>query len=127
MAVAGIGIDHVDIEKFKLVLEKRKDRFLNRVFTEQEQEAAKEKNSLLTLAGKYAAKEAFFKAVGPSKLSGITWKDIEILNEKSGKPKIFLHGKALKIANTNKIKNIFISISHTDIIAMSQVLLETDE
>lgn len=127
MAIHGIGIDHVEVAKFESVLEKRKGRFLNRVFTDKEQELADNHNFVLTLSGKYAAKEAFFKALGPKKLSGITWKDIEVLNEKSGKPKILLHGNALKFAHKKKISNIFVSISHTNMIAMSQVLLETDE
>ena len=126
MSVCGIGIDHVDIDKFSSVLEKRKERFINKVFTAKEAELARKKNFLMTLAGRYASKEAVFKALCPDKDSGISWKDIEILNEDSGKPYVILYGKALETFNAKKISRIFISISHTDASAFAQVVLEKD-
>lgn len=126
MSVCGIGIDHVDIDKFSSVLGKRKERFVKKVFTDREAELAKKKNFLMTLAGRYASKEAVFKALCPDKDSGISWKDIEILNEDSGKPYVILHGKALKAFKTKNISRVFISISHTDTSAYAQVILEKD-
>jgi len=126
MSVCGIGIDHVDIDKFSSVLEKRKERFIKKIFTDREAALARKKNFLMTLAGRYASKEAVFKALCPDNDSGISWKDIEILNEDSGKPYVILHGKALETFKTKKISRIFISISHTDASAFAQVVLEKD-
>ncbi len=126
MSVCGIGIDHVDIDKFSRVLEKRKERFTAKVFTSREIELAKKKNFLITLAGRYVSKEAVFKALSPGKDSGISWQDIEILNEDSGQPYVVLHGRANEIFNEKKIDRIFISISHTDSVAFAQVVFEKD-
>ena len=59
-----------------------------------------------------AGKEAVSKALKMSWEGGINWKDIEIINEKNGIPRVVLHGEAKKVANARKIKNIRISISH---------------
>ena len=126
MSVCGIGIDHVDIEKFSSVLQKRKERFVKKVFTVKERALAEKKNYLMTLAGRYTAKEAVFKALCPDNGSGISWKDIEILSEGSGKPYVTLHGKALELYNSKKISRILISISHTDVSAFSMVVLEKE-
>ncbi|RMF97523.1 MAG: holo-[acyl-carrier-protein] synthase [Candidatus Schekmanbacteria bacterium] len=126
MSICGIGIDHIDIAKFKSVLEKRRERFIKRIFTEKERELAGQKNFLMTLAGRYVSKEAVFKALSPAKNSGISWKDIEVLNEESGTPIVTLYGKALELFNEKNMKKIFISISHTNTCAFAMVVVEKD-
>ncbi|MBA4390844.1 MAG: holo-[acyl-carrier-protein] synthase [Syntrophus sp. (in: bacteria)] len=84
-----IGIDIVDISRIKAIIDKHGARFLNRVFTETEIGYARAKRSMEeTLAGRFAAKEAFMKASG----MWLPWKDIEVQRE-DGRPFISFRGK----------------------------------
>ena len=110
MAVNSIGTDIEEIERVKEVVEHWGDRFLRRVFTDKEIDYC---NSLAekygSLAARFAAKEAILKAIGISKGHGIKWKDIEILNNENGKPRVKLHGRACEHAKEEKV---LISLSH---------------
>ncbi len=108
--IDGIGNDIVEINRISASLEKYGDRFLNRVFTQDEQDyCLRRKEPALHFAGRFAAKEAIVKALGTGFSEGLTWIDIEIHNESSGKP---------FVAISNKLKEMFgspiihISISH---------------
>lgn len=104
------GTDIIEIERVKEAIEKLEDNFLNRVFTQKEIEycKSKKKQKYQHYAGRFAAKEATFKAVSEllNNKYEINWKDIEILNNENSKPKINLK---IKLQN---IENIDISISH---------------
>lgn len=105
------GIDIVNIDDFKRRISRTKS-LKERLFTADEISEGKSK-SILHLAGKFAAKEAFRKAVG---LINLSWHDISVLNLPSGKPKIKL-GSDIKL----KIKSLDVSISHTKKIAAAVV------
>ncbi len=118
--IFGIGTDIIEIQRIEKAA--HLDGFLKKIFTENEINFFKHKKSE-SIAGNFAAKEAFSKALG-SGFRGFSPIDIEVLREKNGKPEIILHDNAKKIADDFGIKNIFISISHCKDYAMATVILE---
>lgn len=122
--IAGCGIDIVEIKRIKDLRKRYQEYFLNRLFSEGEKEyCQKKKYPDAHLAARFAAKEAFMKALG-NKARRLTWHDLEILNNSQGKPEVFLFGKARALIKTLQIKNIFLTISHSDNFAVAQVILE---
>ena len=82
--IIGTGVDITEVKRLRQAIEKWGEEFLNRVFTKEELEKAKSHVSLYQhLAGRFAAKEAVFKALGDQ---GLTWRDVQILNDEEGKP-----------------------------------------
>ncbi len=112
--ILGIGTDIIEIDRIKGAVERWGDNFLNHVFLEEEiQYAQKYKFPTQHFAGRFAAKEAVYKAVGNTAL---TWKDIKILNDEDGKP--------FCVINNKKFKNkILISISHTHNYAVASAVV----
>jgi holo-[acyl-carrier protein] synthase len=104
------GIDVIEIERIKSARERWGNRFLNRIYTPKELVYCLAKNE--RLAGRFAAKEAVSKALGVG-IRALRWKDIEVLRGEGGKPHVFLHGKAAKIANTQGIAGLDVSITHS--------------
>lgn len=110
--ILGVGTDIVEIKRIKNALIKSPHRFLARVFTPYEQEyCLKKREPALYLAGRFAAKEAVVKALGTGFSEGISWLDIEVRNDPSGKPAAFLSSHA---ASKTVHSTIHISISHCD-------------
>lgn len=108
------GIDIVEVERIQDSIEKFGDRFLKRIFTEQEIEYCESKNlqKFQSYAGRFAAKEAVFKAIScwlESKYE-IKWKDIEIANDKNGRPYVKWNGSMKQLENNGL--TIDVSISH---------------
>lgn len=124
--ISGIGIDVIEVKRVKEALERFGDRMLNRLFTKPEIEyCSAKKNSALHFAGRFAAKEAAFKAMGKGWGGEISWKEVEITNLPSGAPQIAFYGKALELTTLQKITGAFVSISHIDQIATAVVILES--
>lgn len=116
--IAGIGVDIVDLSHIKDVSTKQ-PHFCKYVLTEEElavYETYTEKRQLEFLAGRYAAKEAFSKAMGTGIGKTVNFQNISILNDKKGGP---------YIEESPFEGNIFISISHSKYSAVAQVILET--
>ena len=116
------GTDIVEIDRIKDSIEKLGDKFLNKVYTEQEIKycESKGKQKYQHYAARFAVKEAAFKAVSESlddKYS-VCWKDFETINDKNGRPSINI----LNI-NTKQIENIDISISHCKQYATANVVI----
>jgi len=105
-----IGTDIIEIGRIKNAIEHWGDHFLNRVYTEQE--LARYRGKYHSLAARFAAKEAVFKALDMRQI-GTSWQDIEILNEPGGKPFVTLYGNALLHSNRLGITRLNISISHS--------------
>ncbi len=104
-----VGIDIVDVSRMEGIMKRFGDRFLNRVFTSQELEyIGKKKRMQESLAGRFAAKEAFMKAHGEA----VSWKEIEILQQ-GGKPYIAFRGKIYRE----------VSISHERAFAVAVVVI----
>jgi holo-[acyl-carrier protein] synthase len=97
--IYGIGTDICDIRRIEAVLSRRGERFVERVLGPEEQRVFAERRSraerraISFLATRFSAKEAFSKAIGLGMRMPMTWRDCEILNARSGKPEIRLHGE----------------------------------
>ena len=113
MKIIGTGVDIVENQRFKSL--SRQNSFLKRIFTKKELFLSKKKtNKFLFFAKRFAAKEAFSKALGTGFRSGLEFKYIEIVNDEAGKPQYVKNKKIIKIVkNKFKIKNFnsFLSIS----------------
>ena len=121
MSVFAIGVDLVEIERIEKMIERYSDKFIKRVFTEKEIRYCSKKANRGSFAARFATKEAVFKATGLGQTEGITWQDVEVLNDRKGKPQVFLHGK---IAEIFKGRTIYISISHSRSNAIAMVVVE---
>tara|TARA_Y100001970_G_scaffold188898_1_gene229750 strand:- start:3637 stop:4029 length:393 start_codon:yes stop_codon:yes gene_type:complete len=121
------GIDILDIRRIKNTINKYDDKFKKRCFTNNEiLKSESRKKSIESYAKRYAAKEACAKALGTGLARGVFWKDIEIKNDKYGKPKIKLHNNALKILNNitkNKPFSIEVSLSDEKNYAIANVII----
>ena len=114
--IIGNGIDIIDINRIRKVIDKYGNRFKKRCFSISEIERSeKRKNSVESYAKRYAAKEACAKALGTGLAKGVFWKDIEVKNNQFGKPFIKLHGKAKEIfKNMNNTLSTQIEVSLSD-------------
>ena len=123
--VVGTGIDIVNIDRIEHLMIRWGDLFLGRVFTEREivwcQQRARPPECF---AIRFAAKEAFLKAIGWGLRNGIQWTDIEVKNDAMGKPLFSFHRKAKEVCETLRIQNIFLTLSHDRPYAVAHVLLE---
>src|SRR5438045_5183221 len=90
-----VGIDIIEVERVRKVFEKHGERFLHRVFTDNE--IVQCRGKVTRLAGRFAAKEAISKALGTG-LHGVKWREMEIVQLRSGRPTVRLHGNAKKRA-----------------------------
>lgn len=110
MYPSGIGTDIIEIGRIEKAIEKYQQRFLDRIFTETEQKyCLKYRTSARHFAGRFAAKEAVVKALGTGFKNGISWLDIEIINDQTGKPMVRLSEHIIKMLN---FPEILLSISH---------------
>ncbi len=113
--IIGTGVDITEVTRLRKAVEKWGEEFLNRIFTPEELENAKTRGSWYQhLAGRFAAKEAVFKALGYAKLS---WKDVEVLNDKDGKPHCAI------LSSKGKNINVHISISHVKNYAVANAII----
>ena len=117
MATVGIGIDIVDVPRFEKVLARR-PKIVDRLFTEGEKLDTKLKPQ--RLAARFAAKEAVMKACGVG-VGSTGWKTIEVKKMRSGAPMVVLHGTAQDLADRVGIKNMHITLTHTDMTAAAFV------
>jgi holo-[acyl-carrier protein] synthase len=123
--IIGIGVDIVEIERFRKVIERLKDRFLLRVFTPGERIFCdNHRNPVPHFAVRFAAKEAVFKALGTGWAKGVTWLDVEVLRERQDPPKLVLSGEALRLSEKKGVRNLHLSLSHTEQSAIAMVILE---
>ncbi|NBQ46128.1 MAG: holo-ACP synthase [Proteobacteria bacterium] len=115
MNVIGLGTDIVNINRIKKIYTKYGNHFLDKILTESEKKIEKKKSRLKnieTIAKRFAAKEAISKAIGHGFSKGIHFKNIEIYNDKNGRPYANVNGKAKIILNKiSKKHNIFLSLS----------------
>ena len=99
--ILGIGSDLVDIARIERVIARHGERFLGRVFTETERSRAERKaNAGATYAKRFAAKEACAKALGTGLRAGVFWRDMGVVNLRSGRPTMQLTGGALRRLQT---------------------------
>ncbi|HHS49817.1 MAG TPA: holo-ACP synthase [candidate division Zixibacteria bacterium] len=123
--ILGIGIDIIDIPRVERIAGEYGEDIITRVFTEDEiAYCQSKKNSAINFAGRFAAKEAFLKALGTGLRGGIEWRDISVVCDELGKPSIALSGKTKETADAREVKKVHVSISHTAENATAVVILE---
>ncbi len=127
MSVLGIGVDLVECTRIQHSLDRFGDRFLHRVFTDDEiAYATSMKFPARHLAARFAAKEAVSKAFGTGIGKAMGWRDIEVLKNASGEPYLRLSGQAETLARERGVTSALVTLSHTDNHAVACVVLEGD-
>lgn len=121
--IYGIGHDIVETERIKKSIDRLGDRFKNKIFTEVEKEYCEKfkGKAHLHYAARFAAKEAFSKAIGTGLRDGFKFTEVGVKNLPSGKPELILTGKT---AEKYGILTSNLTISHTDSNAVAIVILE---
>ena len=127
MSILGTGIDIVDNYRLKKLLIKKKSNFKNKIFTNNEIAYCEKKSNITNCYSKrFAAKEAFVKALGTGFRKNINFKDIEVLSNHYGKPYLLINKKVInKIKTSFKVKkfNILLSISDEKKYAIASVII----
>ena len=124
--IVGLGLDATDIRRVADILARYGDRFLHRVFTDREiAYCNRRRNPVPHLAGRFAAKEAAMKALGTGHSRGVLWKEVEVVREK-GPPRLELHGSAARLAARMRVRSSLLTITHSESLALAQVLLLGD-
>ncbi|HMK52404.1 MAG TPA: holo-ACP synthase [Thermodesulfobacteriota bacterium] len=123
--IVGTGIDIVNSSRIERLMTRWGNLFLARVFTQHEidwcQQRARPPECFAT---RFAAKEAFLKAIGRGLRNGIQWTDIEVENDPLGKPSLSFHRKTREILKTLRIQKALLTLSHDQPYAVAHVLLE---
>ena len=123
MNIVGLGFDATDIPRIAAAYARFGERFLQRVFTEGEiAYCTRRRDPVPHLAGRFAAKEAAMKALGTGHSRGVLWKDIEVVRH-GGPPQLKLTGGAARRAAQMRIEKSLVTITHSEGLAMAQVLL----
>lgn len=123
--IYGTGVDIVDISRFERFLREGNDSIFQRLFTGGEIDyCGAKKFSAQHYALRFAAKEAFLKALGTGLREGISWKEMEVVNDPLGKPELRLSGQARELFERAGLANIFLSLSHDANMAIAMVVLE---
>lgn len=122
--IEGFGVDIVEVKRVKAAVKKYGRRFLDKIYTKRELDYCRNKGAPEQhLAARFAAKEAVYKAFGGDGKITIAWTDVEIINEKNGRPKVILKGSAKKLMNKRNILKAVISLSHTKNYAVGNCIL----
>jgi holo-[acyl-carrier protein] synthase len=123
--IYGIGVDLVNIKRIEKVLRRWGDRFVQRVFTPDEARFCYGRATFYSaFALRFAAKEAFSKAMGLGMRKGLKWSEIEVYNEPNGKPGLRLHGSTSRIRNESGVTGIHLSLSDEGEYGAAVVVLE---
>ncbi len=124
--IYGIGVDLVRVERIAAAIARYGDRFLKRIFTPQEIEACQGRTWAVSgFAMRFAAKEAFSKALGVGlRRGGIRWREVEVVPNSMGKPEIFVSGRAAQLCQQADIKGMHLTLTDEDNHALAVVILE---
>lgn len=128
MAIIGTGIDLIEIHRIEAAINRFGSRLLSRVFSEREiKYAASKTNPYPSLAARFAAKEAFIKALSPISPSGLSLNEIELVaGEGLKKPEFSFYGKSRKVIEATGITGIMVSLTHSREYAAAVVVLEAN-
>jgi len=126
--IIGTGVDIIDLARLQEMIDRHGMRFLSKTFTESEiAYCQSRKVPVMHFAGRFAVKEAMFKALGTGWRGGIGWKQVEVQVDARGRPHVRLTGQAASRAHELGISEIFVSISHCNCHAVAQVIAEGAE
>lgn len=122
--ITGVGIDLIEVERVAVKIRKEIG-FRELVFSKKEIAYCEKKtNKFEHYAARFAAKEAFFKAIGTGWGKNTAFNEIEIINNTDGKPEIFFHGKTAATVAEMSLGKIFVSLSHIKTMAIAMVIIE---
>ena len=122
--ITGLGIDTVEVERIAQKIEKG-NGFRELVFSANEIAYCEGKTHKYEhYAARFAAKEAFFKALGTGWTAGTAFNEVEVLNDEQGKPGMFLLGETKVTVEALKIGNVLVSLTHTKSVASAVVVIE---
>ena len=123
MNVIAIGLDATDLPRVSELLQRYRDRFLRRVFTEGEiAYCMRHRDPVPHLAGRFAVKEAAMKALGTGHSQGVLWAHVEVVR-RGGPPQLRLHGAAAARADAMQVRRSLVTITHAATVAIAQVML----
>lgn len=127
MEVISHGVDVVDVARIASMLADHGEQFIERCFTDAERAYAYSGGGTTTrhierLAVRFAAKEAVFKALGTGWRSGISWRDVEVVHEPSGEPRLVITGRCAELATQRGVKQWLLSLSHTPTTSVASVI-----
>jgi len=123
--IYGIGTDIVATARFQRFLDQGNQPLLERIFTAAELSTCRgRKDSASCLAARFAAKEAFLKALGTGLRDGMSWHDMEVVNDALGKPELLLSGQADQQFRNRNLNRALLSLSHDGGHAVALVVLE---
>ena len=123
--ILGVGNDILEVGRIQRELDQPGASFRERLFSPDEIAYCEAKRyPAQHYAARFAAKEAFLKALSTGLRDGLSWKDVEVRNGAAGEPELILSGQALELAKRYGIERTFLSLSHTSSLAMASVVLE---
>jgi holo-[acyl-carrier protein] synthase len=123
--IFGVGIDLVNTPRMEAVLQRWGERFVKRVFTEQEAQGCYQRAyPAASFALRFAAKEAFSKAIGLGMRKGIRWRDIEVFHLPGGRPTLRLKGRSFETCKEKGITRIHLSLTDDGQYGAAVVILE---
>lgn len=124
--IFGIGTDIAAVNRFQRFLDAGNSGIIERLFTPEERFlCAGRKDAASCLAARFAAKEAFLKALGTGLRDGINWQEMEVVHNTLGKPELVLSGRAAELVQTEAVCAIHLSLAHDSGSAIAMVVLES--
>jgi len=123
--ILGIGNDILEVDRMRRDLDMAGSEFRDRLFTPAEISYCERKRyPAQHYAARFAAKEAFLKALNTGLRNGLSWTDVEVRHRADGAPELVLSGEARELAEQRGIEKTFLSLSHTSSLAVASVVLE---
>src|SRR3954467_13106490 len=124
--IIGLGVDLTEIPRIVATIDRYGTRFLQRIFTDGEiAYCMRRKQPAIHFAGRFASKEAAMKALGTGHSHGVLWRDVEV-GRRGGPPQLALHGGAARRFEAMGGRSSLLTITHTDELAMAQVIILGD-
>lgn len=126
--IVGIGMDLVEVGRVAKEVSRRGESFLREFLSEQEiADCGGKREPIGSYAARFAAKEAFAKALGTGMLGTMSWHDVRVQRDGDGRPELVLSGAALREADARGIANLHLSLTHEQDFAGAVVVLEGAE
>jgi holo-[acyl-carrier protein] synthase len=123
MSILGLGVDIVEIARISAAIARQGQALVDRCFLPSEQEyCARHREPARQYAARFAAKEAVAKALGTGIGGQLGWLDIEVVRKESGAPVIVLHGVGAETAKALGVREILVSLSHSEHYAVANAL-----
>ena len=121
--IIGLGLDATDIDRIAATIERYGDRFVHRIFTDDEVLYCRRRRvPAIHFAGRFAAKEAAMKALGTGHSHGVLWRDVEVVR-RGGPPQLQLHGGAARRFAAIGGRSSLVTITHSESLALAEVLI----